>query len=179
MRNRISLAPLLALAAGVSACAQASLAGSEDGRGPGSYVEFSALEEWGGILTLTVAYTGGGATSPYHASITAVNTGAAALEAETGPSGWWFRLYAGPDRAGDPIWQGRSRTPQDIGEIVSIAPGSSRTFLTARLVTAEGLLGTRQPGTYFVSAALAFYEPASQRTLRTAFFPAGELIVAP
>lgn len=176
MRFRSCWGLVAALTACAAACKKTSFVDAVDSdKWPETMAEFDALSQWEGELTLLVEFARNSATSPYLARITASNTGATTLEGETGPRNWWFRMYASEARTGAPIWEGRSTTPQDIAEGFSVVPGSSRTFLTARLLTAQQLLGGNPAGTYYVSAALVVCDPC----VRTAFFPAGELTISP
>ena len=146
----------------------ASCYGSDQPQEPGHYSrDFYTLDQWSGVLALSVPWLNGEAN--FTASITVTNVGTTPLVGDTGPTWWRFRVFQTAERTGDPLWEGWSTTPQGVGERVDLQPGSSAAFFTARIP--YDALGAMASGTYYVSASLAFLEPRQ----RTPFSPAGTI----
>lgn len=139
--------------------------------------DFYQLSEISSPITVSATWSLG-ATGPgyqdYKGTLTVTNAGADTIAGLTSPRLWRVRLYATAARSGDPIWEGWTDILQDPEGTISltIPPGSSFGFSEqpgAFIPRINILSSPVSAGTYYVSAALAFFNPAQ----RTGFVDAG------
>jgi hypothetical protein len=117
-----------------------------------------------------------------HVFVTATNLSDEAITGTTvATCHWMFSAYDNVERLGDPLWAESLETPCRLQAFdLNLPPGSSQEF-PMRSLPFDSIVGTRGPGTYYLSARLQGRldgDPPPSKWL-TEWIPAGSVELVP